>query len=58
MAKALLGHVRGPDPSVLAEVRRLQHQVRDLEAEVARLRKEYDALAAMVSHDTLAPLQR
>lgn len=45
MAKALLGHVGGSDPRVLAEIRRLQQRVRDLEAEVVRLQAHNDALA-------------
>ncbi|MBW8486046.1 hypothetical protein [Actinomadura parmotrematis] len=46
MAKALLGHVGGPDPRMVSEMRRLQQRVRDLEAELARLQTENDALAA------------
>jgi len=39
MAKALLGHVGlGPDPRALAEIRRLQLKIKELEAEVADLR--------------------
>ncbi|MQY03057.1 hypothetical protein [Actinomadura macrotermitis] len=45
MAKALLGHVGGPDPRMVSEMRRLQQRVRDLEAELARLQTENDALA-------------
>ncbi|MBO2455316.1 hypothetical protein J4573_50125 [Actinomadura barringtoniae] len=45
MAKALLGHVGGPDPRMVAEMRRLQRRVRDLEAELVRLQEENDALA-------------
>lgn len=51
MAKALLGHVGGPDPRVLAELRRLQQRVQDLEAEVLRLRAQNDALSAAVHGD-------
>jgi hypothetical protein len=40
MAKALLGHVRGPDHHVAAEVRRLRQRVGDLEAQLARLKEE------------------
>ena len=43
MAKALLGHVGGPDPRMVAEMRRLQRRVRDLEAELVRLQEENDA---------------
>ncbi|GAA3196997.1 hypothetical protein [Actinocorallia longicatena] len=45
MAKALLGHVGGPDPRMVAEMRRLQRRVRDLEAELVRLQEENDSLA-------------
>jgi hypothetical protein len=45
MAKALLGHVGGPDPRMVAEMRRLQRRVRDLEAELVRLQAEKDALS-------------
>ena len=31
MAKALLGYIGGPDPRMLAEMRRLQQQIRHLE---------------------------
>lgn len=46
MAKALLGHVGGSDPRLLAEVAMLRRRVRELEAELLRLRAENDALAA------------
>jgi hypothetical protein len=51
MSKALLGHVGGPDPRMISEMRRLQQRVRDLEAELVRLQDENDALAAGLSHD-------
>jgi hypothetical protein len=51
MSKALFGHVGGPDPRMVSEMRRLQQRVRDLEAELARLQNENDALAASLSHD-------
>jgi hypothetical protein len=38
MGKALLGHVGGPDPRVLTDIRRLRRRVRYLEAEIARMR--------------------
>ena len=47
MAKALYGHVGGPDPRMVSEMRRLQQRVRDLEAELARLHEENDVLAAV-----------
>jgi hypothetical protein len=46
MAKALFGHVGGPDPRVVSEMRRLQQRVRDLEAELSRLQHENNALTA------------
>ncbi|MCQ4084205.1 hypothetical protein NGB36_27430 [Streptomyces sp. RB6PN25] len=44
MAKALLGYVGGPDPRLLAEMRRLQQRVQDLESELVRIQAENDAL--------------
>lgn len=44
MAKALLGHVGGSDPRLLAEVAVLRRRVGDLEAEVLRLSAENDAI--------------
>ncbi len=49
MAKALLGHLSGPDPIVLAEIARLRRRVRDLEDELDRLHTENDALSALVA---------
>ncbi|MGQ0467234.1 MAG: hypothetical protein ACT4QG_18200 [Sporichthyaceae bacterium] len=46
MAKAILGHVGGPDPRMLAEVRRLQRRVVELETELHRVRSENDSLSA------------
>ncbi|MQS10007.1 hypothetical protein [Streptomyces alkaliphilus] len=46
MAKALLGYIGGPDPRVLAEMRRLQQRVQDLETQLVRVQAENDALAA------------
>ena len=51
MAKALFGHVGGPDPRMVSEMRRLQQRVRDLEAELMRLQDENDALAASGGHE-------
>ena len=45
MAKALFGHVGGPDPRIVSEMRRLQQRVRDLEAELVRLQEENDSLS-------------
>ena len=53
MAKALLGHVGGPDPRMVSEMRRLQQRVRDLEAQLVRLQDENDALAAEARHELL-----
>jgi cell division protein FtsB len=50
MAKALLGHVGGFDPRVLAEMRRLQQRVQDLESELVRMQAENDALSAAARH--------
>jgi hypothetical protein len=56
MAKALFGHVGGPDPRMLSEMRRLQQRVRDLEAELVRLQEENDALTVEAGHeDMLVP---
>ena len=57
MAKALLGHVGGPDPRMVAEMRRLQQRVRDLETALVRLQEENDALVAEVGHDLLIPVR-
>ena len=50
MAKALLGYIGGPDPRMLAEMRRLQQQIRDLESELVRLQEENDVLSAEVGN--------
>ncbi|MET7440710.1 hypothetical protein ACWERY_21095 [Streptomyces sp. NPDC004082] len=52
MAKALLGYVGGSDPRLIAEMRRLQQRVQDLESELVRIQAEKDALAAAASHDS------
>ena len=57
MAKALLGHVGGPDPRMVSEMRRLQQRVRDLEAELVRLQDENEVLVASVGHDLLDPVR-
>ncbi|MFE9255904.1 hypothetical protein [Streptomyces sp. NPDC006879] len=51
MAKALLGYVGGSDPRLLAEMRRLQQRVQDLESELVRIQSENDALTAAAHHD-------
>ncbi|HLJ98379.1 MAG TPA: hypothetical protein VKU39_00570 [Streptosporangiaceae bacterium] len=58
MAKALFGHVGGPDPRMVSEMRRLQQRVRDLEAELVRLQEENDALAAEASHEDMLVADR
>jgi len=51
MAKALLGHVASNvDRRLLDEVTRLRTRVRDLEAEVARLRAESEADEVDLDH--------
>lgn len=50
MAKALLGYVGGSDPRLLAEMRRLQQRVHDLESELNRIQDENDALNAAAQH--------
>jgi len=57
MAKALIGHVGGPDPRTFMELRRLHERVRSLEAEVMALRRENDALAASVTEAHLISLE-
>jgi uncharacterized small protein (DUF1192 family) len=44
MAKAILGHVGGSDPRLLAEVARLRRRVGELQAEIDRLTAENQAL--------------
>jgi cell division protein FtsB len=51
MAKALFGHVGGPDPRMVSEMRRLQQRVRDLEAELVRLQEENDALTVEAARE-------
>ena len=50
MAKALLGYVGGSDPRLLAEMRRLQQRVQDLESELVRIQSENDSLNAAAQH--------
>ena len=57
MAKALLGHVGGPDPRMVSEMRRLQQRIRDLEAELIRLQAHNDALAAQTRDEALSRMQ-
>ncbi|MEU0102356.1 hypothetical protein [Streptomyces sp. NPDC006267] len=53
MAKALLGYVGGSDPRLLAEMRRLQQRVQDLESELTRIQDENDALNAAARQESL-----
>jgi hypothetical protein len=55
MAKALLGHVGvGNDVRLIAELRRLQRRVRDLEDELARMQSVPEVLPeAVVLDDAL-----
>jgi hypothetical protein len=57
MAKALLGYVGGSDPRLLAEMRRLQQRVQDLESELVRIQAENDALSAAASRNGDALLE-
>jgi hypothetical protein len=47
MAKAILGHVGGVDPRMLAEIAVLRRRVRELQAEVERLSAENAALLSV-----------
>ncbi|MER5735375.1 MULTISPECIES: hypothetical protein [unclassified Streptomyces] len=58
MAKALLGYVGGSDPRLLAEMRRLQQRVQDLESELVRIQTENDALAAAAAQQGESLLDR
>lgn|GEM_PF-3528717 len=48
MAKAILGHLGGPDPRMINEVRRMQRRIAELESELMRVRAENDSLSAML----------
>lgn len=54
MAKALYGHVGGPDLRMVAEMRRLQQRIRDLEAELVRLQAQNEAMATGMREDFLS----
>ena len=58
MAKALSGHVGGPDPRMVSEMRRLQQHVRDLEAELVWLQEQNNALTAGVGQEDVLVLGR
>ncbi|MDX6356379.1 MAG: hypothetical protein QOF98_3282 [Streptomyces sp.] len=53
MAKALLGYVGGSDPRLLAEMRRLQQRVQDLESELIRMQAENDSLSVASREESL-----
>ena len=55
MAKALLGHVSGPNQRMAAELHRLRQRVCDLEARVGRLQEERAARAGSGSDDSGHP---
>ena len=50
MAKALLGHVGGPNQRMAAELNRLRQRVCDLEAQLARLKAEHAGPAGDAGH--------
>ncbi len=58
MAKALFGHVGGPDPRMVSEMRRLQQRARDLEAGLVRLEEGNDALTVGVGQEDVPVLDR
>ncbi|MGQ0631714.1 MAG: hypothetical protein ACT4P1_11770 [Sporichthyaceae bacterium] len=53
MAKAILGHIGGPDPRMINEMRRMQRRIAELESELMRIRAENDALSAELHHAEL-----
>jgi hypothetical protein len=55
MAKALLGHVGGPNQLLAAELYRLHQRVCDLEAELARLKEEQADPADDAGHPRTVP---
>jgi hypothetical protein len=54
MAKAILGHIGGPDPRLMAEVTRLRRRVTELQSEVDRLTAENQALLPNTIGESLA----
>ncbi|GAA4915935.1 hypothetical protein [Streptomonospora salina] len=58
MAKALFGHVGGPDPQMVQEMRRLQKRVSDLEDEISRLQARNDQLSAAVTEAAVPATDR
>ena len=55
MAKALLGHTGGPNQLLAAELHRLHQRVRELEAELARLKEEQADPADDAGHPRTVP---
>ena len=55
MAKALLGHVGGPNQRMAAELHSLRQRVCDLEAQLARLKKEHARPADDAGHPRSVP---
>ena len=55
MAKALLGHVGGPNQRMAAELHRLRQRVCDLEAQLARLEDERAESADDAGHPLTDP---
>jgi hypothetical protein len=55
MAKALLGHVGGPNQRMAAELYSLRQRVCDLEAQLARLKKEHTRPADDAGHPRSVP---
>jgi hypothetical protein len=58
MAKALFGHVGGPDPRIVSEMRRLQQRVRDLEAELVRLQAANESRTVETAHEDMLVAER
>ena len=55
MAKAILGHLGGPDPRMINEMRRMQRRIADLESELIRVRAENDSLCETLhSHELMS----
>lgn len=53
MAKALFGHVGGPDPRMVSQLRMMQRRIDELEAELLRVRAENDALSTELHRSEL-----
>jgi len=55
MAKALLGHVGGPNQHMAAELHHLRQRVCDLEAQLTRLKEKHADPADDAGHPRTAP---